>query len=209
MARFPWRSTSIPALAVLLLTAGCATVPSIRPTANNAPPAPTIAPGTPAAKATAVETALSPRLADGAWIATADLPPVANARMLLTLESVLKSANPGEELDVTVVLSPPAPARAARTTLRVLDSNSTQRAFIGGVTNLPAGTIEMRILPTGGRPDHLAVDRCVLRTVPAAEVPGTMEQLNYPGGSPRAAWRTAAAARIEEQRKAPRAHFRA
>ena len=204
MARSFRRPTFSAALTILLLTAGCSSVPSpqISRVANpTAPPPRDHAALT--AFTNAVEIILKPVLDEAGWTATTDLPPVDHSRLLVSLSSGLKSANPGEELDVTVLLTTAAPARAVQTTLRVLDTLSTQQAFVGGVTNLPAGVITLRILPESGRPANLLVDRLALRAVPASEASGIVEQRNYPGQSPRAAWRTAAAARIEEQRKAP------
>ena len=204
MARFPWRLTSTPALAALLFVAGCSSVPSPS-TLRDAGPTPPPPRGQAALSTStnAVAMILKPVMDEGGWSATANLPPVINARLLVTLAAGLKSANPGEEMDVAVLLTPAAPARAVQTTLRVLDTKSTQQAFVGGITNLPAGAISLRILPAGGRPANLLVDQCELRALPADEATGIVEQRNYPGQSPRAAWRTAAAARVEELRKAP------
>jgi hypothetical protein len=202
MARFPWRMTSSLALAALLFAAGCSSVPS-PPTLRDAAPPPARGQSAVQASTRAVEIILKPVMDEGGWTATADLPPVVNARLMVTLEAGLKSANPGEEIEMAVLAAPAAPARAAQTTLRVLDVKSTQQVFIGGVTNLPAGAITVRLLPVAGRPANLALERLELRAVPDAVADDLVEQRNYPGRSPRAAWRTAAAARVEELRKAP------
>lgn len=196
--------TSTPALAVLLCAAGCTSVPAPRTPRDASPTPPPPRENVPAAAdGIDVEITLQPAQDKRGWTATTDLPAVVNARLMVTLEAELMSANPGEEIDLAVLAAPAAPARAVQTTLRVFDANTTQRVFVGGVTNLAAGALTLRLLPANGRAAGLVVHRCELRAIPAAQADELVELRNYPGQSPRAAWRTAAAARMEEQRKAP------
>ena len=99
MARFPWRLTSTPALAALLFVAGCSSVPSPS-TLRDAGPTPPPPRGQAALSTStnAVAMILKPVMDEGGWSATANLPPVINARLLVTLAAGLKSANPGEEI---------------------------------------------------------------------------------------------------------------
>ena len=204
MARSPRRLTSLPALAALLCATGCASSPAARTTreAGSSPPPPRGSVPAPGATNAVVMTP-QPAPDKNDWTATASLPQVVNARLVLTLEAELGSANPGEEIDVAVLAAPAAPARAVQTNLLVSETKSVQRIFLGGVTNLPAGSLTLRLLPAGESLARLKVERLELCALPAAEAATVAEQRNYPGQSPRAAWRTSASARIEELRKAP------
>ncbi len=146
---------------------------------------------------------MRPAWINNQWVAVADLPPVVASRLLVTLEAEQPADHPGEEIEVSLLAEPVEPAGPAQTTVRVFDGATAQRIFLGGVTNLPAGPLTLRLLPAGENPARLKIDRLDVRMVPAAHAAGVVEVRNYPGQNPRAAWRTAAAARVEELRKAP------